>query len=403
MITKEVRPHGAGVWLAAVLTALAAGGTASAQESQGLKYRTSANAETVIGSTPGQCLEATFTKPEGLALPKMKSARPVFAKWKTPMVPAGFLWLALDSSTAGGLHDRLYVDTNANGRLDDELPIPADAESSKLPFPLHFRQVKVMLAGRDGPVAYHIDIIAGGEGSLLAISAKAAGWYEGAVKIDGKDHNCVLFDSNCNGAFNDAGQDVGSGDRIRIDPSGGFAVGWVGKYAQVEGKIFALEVARDGSRVKFTPAQTSALGSLRAGEGVTALRAGGENGQFLLDTQDGIAISLPAGRYRLIHWQSERKDSSGKTWRLAARAPESGIDFEIAAGKELRLDIGEPIISSFSAARTREGCIFSDPKLTGRGGERVELSCSGGRVPAPGLLIRNADGSFNRRISFSYG
>jgi hypothetical protein len=71
---------------------------AQAQEAQRLQYRTDGPPESVIGVYAKVRLRAETSPPAGLALPKFAGDRPLFAKWITPMGPAGHLWLALDQS-----------------------------------------------------------------------------------------------------------------------------------------------------------------------------------------------------------------------------------------------------------------------------------------------------------------
>ena len=72
-----------------ILTAMALAGTALAQSEQWLEYHTSND-----GRAYHQ-MELTTNPPPGIALPKL-NARPYFARWLTPMDPAGGRWLCLD-------------------------------------------------------------------------------------------------------------------------------------------------------------------------------------------------------------------------------------------------------------------------------------------------------------------
>ena len=64
-------------------------------------------------------IKLTTNAPPGVALPPL-SGQPYFARWLTPMDPSGGRWLCLERSRKSGLFDRLYFDSNGDGRLDDE-------------------------------------------------------------------------------------------------------------------------------------------------------------------------------------------------------------------------------------------------------------------------------------------
>ncbi len=81
---------------------------ASAQE-QWLRYRYSREATSMtVGGY--QQLELIAEAPEGLTGPDLKGEHVIYAKWSTPMVKAGYLWLALGQSKANGPHDQLVID-----------------------------------------------------------------------------------------------------------------------------------------------------------------------------------------------------------------------------------------------------------------------------------------------------
>ena len=82
--------------------------SARAQNEQWLQYHT----DSQIRSP--KLINVTTNPPSGVALPKLNAA-PYFARWITPMDPAGGRWLCLDRSRKSGPYDRLYIDSNGNG------------------------------------------------------------------------------------------------------------------------------------------------------------------------------------------------------------------------------------------------------------------------------------------------
>ena len=94
-------------------------------QEQWLGYRHSSDSARIVGKTPGQALELSADKPTGLDVPEFNNPAPLFAKWKSPLAPNGFLWLAFDSSGKTDQYDQLYIDTDADGSLADETPVRA--------------------------------------------------------------------------------------------------------------------------------------------------------------------------------------------------------------------------------------------------------------------------------------
>jgi hypothetical protein len=393
--------------------AMAAGSSPSSpsDQEQWLAYRVGAPGEGPAGATSGQMLDLSNQKPDGVELPTFVSPQPLFAKWKTPMAPAGFLWIALDSSKEDGAYDRLFIDTNADGRLSDEKPAIAtyaqrvkNAQSLKEMQSSFFATVKVLLPSPDGPVAYHLNASLRIQDTKAQLLTTAAGWYEGAIQVGGRQHTCVLFDADCNGAFDDAREDFRQSDRIKIDNAPEAAIGRVGKYISVDGKFWSLQVARDGAWVRFIEPKDLTLGVIRVSGGVARLGVGGASGLFVLPVENGQA-SLPVGAYRLNRWELQRKDAAGAVWTLSSEAPPTAPAFTVAADKPVTLDLGEPITSTVTVRgpENREYSLTAEG-LTGRLGERVTLTRGqGSSVEPPHAVFRNADGSYERRFTFEYG
>ena len=391
--------------LPAVMLACPAGGYAAAgAREQWLGYRTSQAVATVAGGRPGQSLKVTLARPEGVSLSELAGQDPLFAKWKTPMVQGGFLWLVLDRSERNGAYDRLYIDSDADGSLADETASVAyrsraygKSESAE------FRQVRVLLTGEDGPAAFHLDFGFQAFGSASRrLLAKAAGWYEGAITIDGVKGYCTLCDGNANGAFNDAFLDFEKSDLVKIATKGELFAGRVGKYVQIGGKLYQFHAARDGAFVRLSSADEGPMGTVTVPNGVQRFTAGGLNGLLMFHVNDGTA-RIPVGKYRLNHWEAKRQDSSGKSWEMMGVLPAKPILFDVTKQDPARLELAEPVVASVSASKRGKVWRFADPKLGGKHGERIVLTRAGRQVPAPRIHIANADGSYDRRFTFEYG
>ena len=380
---------------------------AQAQQQQWLGYRTSEDAWRILGKTPGQKLELITKGPEGVSLPQFVAADPIFAKWKTPMVPAGWVWVVLDRSKEGGRYDRLFIDADTDGDLSDETPVKArrsaaygDRESAR------FGSVKVLLTGEDGPVAFHLNFNFWKAGSSkdTRLTAVPAGWYEGPVKIGESKYRCTLTDANANAAFDDAYPDFRQSDRITLIGTQDSVVGKAGKYIHVGEEFYGLRIARDGAYVSFSSPKKGELATLKVAKDLRTLGVGGENGAFSLRVTDGT-IKLPLGKYRMDYWEMRRKDNAGVYWYLRGVVPSGSGGFEVS-GKgpgKLELEFGDPIIGSVSAQKQGVVHRFGEPTLTGRNGERIALTRGGIRPPPPRLRIKNADGSYNKQVTFEYG
>jgi hypothetical protein len=377
---------------------------ARAADEQWLQYHSARQVSLTGFSSNQKSLSLTTEKPAGVELPKFKSSSPLFTKWSSPMVKGGFLWVALDTTAKNGIYDSLYIDSNGNGRLDDETPVAAYRTSQPSTY---FGPVKVGFQVEDGPVTYHLNFQYNGPSQASRrLLVSSAGWYEGNITVNGKPKNCVLFDYNSNGTFNDKSVDSAEADRIRIGQAGTQNTRFVGKYIEVDGKLYEPEISRDGAYIKLHEAKDVKYGNINLPANVVQLTAGGENGQFIVKIANKVG-TLPVGQYRITEWTLERKDDKGVTWKImgtpaGVTSPVSKLIFEVAEAKETSISIGEPVLSDLTST-LRAGTYNFSQSLKGQGGESITLSRSGARPPAPKLRIKNADGSYDKTFSFSYG
>jgi len=336
-------------------------------------------------------------------------------------VKAGFLWMAFDRSRKAGPYDRLYIDSNANGSLADET---AQKPNTSYEFGGSFAPVKVLLTGDDGPVTYHLNISiramqtevrfrGGGSTEKVDGYALPAGWYEGVITLGGKKYRCQLVDYNVNGAFNDTSTDIAQMDRICLGPVDGAteATGryssmslderYAGKYLPMDDAIYVMDIARDGAFVKFTPAGKVSMGNVRVSSEVSTVSLAGPNGLFRPQLKEGIG-QVPLGKYRVSRWVVERKDKSGKTWKMQGESfPDASVT-EVQAEAAATLATGEPVVATIERSGSGREHTFQQV-VKGQLGERVSFTCDGGQPPAPKLRITNADGSYNKTFQFEYG
>jgi hypothetical protein len=371
----------------------------SPAQEQWLQYH-SASEVSIVGGVSTRALELSDETPSGMNLPQLKADKPYFAKWLTPMVEAGHLWIACDRSHKYGPYDLLYIDSNRNGHLDDEAVVKANRTDQ---YNAYFGPVKVLFEIEDGPVTYHLNLrFYGYEDRNTSLYAYSGGWYEGDITVDGAKKHCVLFDFNANGTFNDKSLNANECDRIRIDKEGVEGIRFIGNFIDVEGTLYRPEVARDGAFIKLTKADNVQTGEVRVPEAITQLTAGGENGLFILKPEKGVA-SLPVGQYRINEWMHERKDEQGTPWRLKGGGFfDKGPVIDVVADKAAELSIGEPVISTLNASFS-QGTYSFRYDMAGRNGERIELTHNGNRPRAPKLHIKSKDGTYDRTDRFHYG
>lgn len=364
---------------------------------QWLQYRTSDRARDIVGGS-SQTLRPQAESLDSEKVPKTSQSEPMFFQWKTSMDKAGVRWVMLDKKHKYGLCDVLYIDSDGDGRLDDE-PKYEGRQSNQ--YEVEFSQVPVTFAGDDGPITYHLNLsfYSYNERSTY-LRAYAGCWYEGQVTLGGKETRCVLVDYNCNGAFDDKSADFNC-DRILTGPEQRTHQGYVGNYLELDKKLYRLNIARDGAFVELTDASDVAYGTVTMPETITSLTVGGLNGMFERTVKDG-KVTLPEGRYHVSSWNIARKDDKGVEWQLSGSGFSQKKNFDVTKDAAANLDIGEPILSKLEA-RLQNGIYSFNQSLIGKSGERISLTKAGRRSPAPKVHVRNKTGKYDRTFSLEYG
>jgi hypothetical protein len=352
-----------------------------------------------VAGLPPKSLELISEPPQGLALPDFKSQKPLFAKWASPLAESGYLWIALDRTGRDGPYDRLFIDSNGNGRLNDET---AEAARSTGTTWARFGPVKVAFAAKEQPVTCHLNFHFTGGNESPHLSVISGGWYEGTVTIGRKEKRYVLLDQNANGTFNDRSIDFKDCDLIQIAEEGKPDICLVGDFIGVDATLYRLEVARDGVEMNLSPAQGIRFGTVKQQQEMTELVAGGENGMLTLNLKKGRG-KLPVGKYRVYQWVIERKDGTGDQWSLKGWSMGNPDVFEISPGSRASLALGEPILSGVDVRKTESGEYTIAHRFRGRSGEQIQLSKNGAGLRPPSIAIRNADGSYDRTFTFEFG
>jgi hypothetical protein len=385
------------VLLTLLAVALIASACFAADDEQWLQYRTSREP----GQSGVMCRPVSLTmlgEAPGVTLPDNAGYDAQFAKWETPMAKAGFIWLALTKSQSSGGYDRLFIDSNCDGSLKDETAVaPAQAQQGYAVF----GPVKVVFQSADGPITYHINLQSYDMQGYKQTSLISAGWYEGTIKVAGKDVRCTLIDYNSNGTFNDVSEDLQNSDHIGIGVGADYAIVNLGKYCQVGDVLYHPEPARDGASITFAAAENVPMGTIKVPAGVSLVSIAGANGQVNLKPSGGVA-QAPAGKWTVKGWQIAKTDKRGSKWTLTGGEAPKASAFEIVADKEAELAVGEPIVASLVANGKDKNWSFQET-LKGHLGESVQLQENGSLPTAPKMRIKNEDASYDKVFSFTYG
>jgi hypothetical protein len=368
---------------------LAAG--ACAQPEQWLEYHTSAELRAY------HRLETSTNPPEGVALPKL-NASAYFARWKTPMDPSGGRWLCFDRSRKSGPYDRLYIDSNGNGRLDDKTPVQAQSDSYSSTFP----PTPIVFKGEDGPITYHLALLFYQyDKTNTQLLVSSAGWYEGLVNFDGVKKRIKLIDGNVNGTFNDMAADPYESDRVQVEGDK-TSERFLGRMLEVDGKFFRVEAARDGAFVKVQKAENVALGQVQVPETISEFAAFGTNGHFVRNPVKG-QFTLPTGHYRIFQWTIDRKDEKGAPWTLTGSSFPESASIDVGANNPAMLEIGEPVKAVLKATEGAKRQIEFSLQFKGRQEEAIQMLRNGERPQGPKLLLANGQGMVCFTNSFEFG
>lgn len=368
-------------------------------QKEGLMYRWLRHSWRLVDGKGEQILEPSDQKPKGVRLPAFKSRDAIFAKWYSPRVTNGYLWVGLDRTHEHGQYDRLFIDTNADGHLFDEVAVSAYRIEQ---YRAYFGPVEVVLDGYASPTPYHLSFCF--YSSLNRLNATSGGFYEGYVTVGEAKKRCRIFDKNADGTFDGRSLNPSECDLISFGDKDRRITRFVGRYIELDGALYAMENIHRGDHVNvnLTLAENVKLGKIRVPENITEFAAGGENGLFAVRPIKGV-MKLPVGKYRINHWVMEREDEKGDKWTLRGHSfGESGI-FEVSEKRETTLSVGEPLFTSLEQVSQKGVALsFINPKLNGLLGEDIDLTC-GEDTPGIQLHIRDEDDSYDRTFTFEYG
>jgi len=162
------------------------------------------------------------------------------------------------------------------------------------------------------------------------------------------------------------------------------------------------EEPEDNQSQRYPMDNGTALGNIIVPSNITKIAFRGDKGQFSAIPKDS-RINIPEGKYLLQSWQIERKDKNGVLWRLDATNSNSKTGtIEVVANRDIKLNIGEPIISTLDFAKEKNAFSFSQ-NLTGKMGEKISIYRDNKKAEPPKLRIRSKTGNYDQTFNFEYG
>lgn len=369
-----------------------------------LKYRWSDRGWRLLEGKDFQRIQITARKPDGVRLENLKNDKVLFGQWHSPVVKGGYRWIALDRTYKYGQYDRLIMDTNGDGHLDDEFFTMAyhSTQPSIENYLIMFGPVEVLIDEDNESRICHL--ILGFYYNDKELCTGTVGWYEGYVTVGTQKQRCLLADKNADGTFDTKSPDLSESDLIAFGEEDNRIACSLGEYVELDGNLYSLRITRgrDSMKVSLIPAINVPFGTIRLPQSITEFVAGGENGLFTFRPNEGLA-KFPAGTYCIYRWVTEQKDEQGRQWTLTGHSfGDSGI-FEVSEGLQTNLSVGEPILTSLEQVSQKDAVYsFMNPKLKGRLAEEINLACDKDDTRLQ-LHIKSKDGSYDRTFTFEYG
>jgi hypothetical protein len=368
-------------------------------------------------ATGGQSLGVPKDRPPLKEEPKYRSWQPLYRILRLGAKEREFT-AVLDSSRGEARgYDTLYVDADGEGRLTPpEKWTGALTGSGRV-----FGPVKFLV--EDGAECcpqwflFRLTESETAEGKVRChLHAYNAGHYTGTVRFGDRKCRLVLLDDNANGLFSDVFQhEDESPDRLVLESVGsgpstssprGDRSQPLGRWVEVGGRYWQLDVVADGSQVTVRPLNKP-LGSVRLKMAIKVdaftLLLRGPEGLLEVQGKDGPA-RLPAGRYRFLRGEYQFAPGAGLTWHFRASAPDVPDRVDVPAAGETAIPFGPPLVPKVSVTR-KGGDLLLDLEVRGTGGERYyDFGCGEhGQPPAPRVELRDATGRKLDALDFHYG
>jgi len=368
-----------------------------------LRYRWSHKGWRLLEGKGFQSIEMSAYRPQGLKTPVLQTHGALFGKWLSSAVRGGYRWIMIDRMHSHGQHDRLYIDTDGDGHLNDEQALIAHrcSQPAVKGYVTSFSPKQVLL-NKDGESrVYHLMFCFYASGELCAGSA---GWYEGDVMVGATERPCLLVDRNADGIFTTQSLDLTESDMLGFGQEDDRIVRSVGRYVELENGLYETEIISGNGwmDLRLVPTQNLARNRVSLPKAITGIAVVGKNGSFTRQAANGM-IELPVGMYRVNTWLIERKDEKGDCWTLQGHSFSETVDFRVYTGRPTSVSLGEPIYSTLEnvIVGQREHR-FKGPSLKGRWGEVIDVFKNEESMSLQ-LRIKGPESQYDRTFTFEYG
>ena len=299
--------------------------------------------------------------------------------------------------------DRLYVDRDGDGDLEEETPVPGIRRSGRAVFGPAY-----VLIDRGGTRSiYHFSLSRYG-GNRFTLSAACAA--TGEVVIGGRICGVVITDGNGNGLFNDAAELPRAGDRLMVDLDGDGAFSKdlerqdLGRANLIDGVFYTFDVAPDGSRVTVREPDME-FGWIKLTHPAEYIWICSEAGLFKFAAPDGLdMLRVPVSSYRLSGLRISRQDGEDK-WVLSAGTDEKEmVPCVVRAGKVAVMPVGPPIRLVADVTPGGSSTVSINVRLLGQAGEGYS-TCqkNGSKLPPPSVGVVDAAGEEVYSAAMEYG
>ncbi|MCX5676649.1 MAG: hypothetical protein NTX87_16765 [Planctomycetota bacterium] len=330
------------------------------------------------------------------------------------------LWAVLD--TASPL--KLYVDLARTGDLSSVAPLIVKASGDwccygPIDIPTGSGEgaptVKVLFVSTKFAERPGYSVPPGAETYDYNLGVRAAGYMAGDVKLDGQTYRVVLLERNMDGRYESAfgadGKSVPSwrADAIAIDSDqdgkfeGAGEIMPLPKTVCVKGKYYRVEVAPDGSSIKFEKYEPK-MGTLDIGT-AASLTLMSDTGMYNLSGADG-KWQVPEGRYTCQDLSITKTDAEGQAWTLSRMDMGPLAKFEVRGGETTAIKIGPPLALKVDGGGPPSGGeIVLNLALVGKAGETYSLGLRLGATQSspPKVKVLDASGKILAEGNSEYG
>jgi hypothetical protein len=236
---------------------------------------------------------------------------------------------------------------------------------------------------------------------------------EGAITFGEKKKKIMVFDTNCNGVFGEAGTLKGatvSGDKIWIG-SGSPKVENafveaipLGKYYLFEDSYYELSIT-DSSKVEIKKADV-ALGKIKVNNPGFLLELVQGDNVLYAGNEKGTELAVPVGKWK-VNNASFRRRYKGDIWELQGRAGTFREQFNVREDEATEIKVGPPlkVMINGSSRMVGNGMQASFRfSLAGSAGETYQYLLKGGKkIDLPDIKIKSPKGKVVQEGGFEYG